>query len=376
MARYGFTSVGAAGGNAIQQFLVQRALQQRQMQMDAIAQQQREEQTKQHAADLELRTGQERRIAQAQQAQMEDLANQREFGRATTISENAMPGDVADETTRALLEKQGYGGQVKKVPGVVSQGAFQGNDANEIPQYDVNQSPDTFQMRGGSKYLSARAAADEREAAAKEAAAARSAEAEKARTAADDRAESDRAMRLTIAQLAQSGNAAQRDLANQLTQLRIDAERDKQATTREAKDKTTSEAQATTQRALDLATRLETHPGISKATGAYEMRGFTQEAQDYNGIRDQLVAALTLPNLGALKGPMSDKDVAFVKTLATRLGNTKLSEAETRLAIKEAKDFLANKLRDTSTAPTATTGTGGGGGGRVYYDANGNQVKR
>jgi hypothetical protein len=125
-----------------------------------------------------------------------------------------------------------------------------------------------------------------------------------------------------------------------------------------------AEAASITKTALDLAGRLETHPGIGRATGAYEMRGFTQDAVDFNAIRDQLVAALALPNLGALKGPMSDKDVLFVKQLATRLSNPSLSEAETRTAIAEAKTFLNGKLGAAPTPPAPVT-PGGGAGART-----------
>ena len=116
------------------------------------------------------------------------------------------------------------------------------------------------------------------------------------------------------------------------------------------------DARAITEASVALVDRLAKHPGIGAATGAYEWRGFTQDAVDFNAIREQLVAALTLPNLGALKGPMSDKDILFVKNLATRLGNTKLSEAETRTALAEARTFLQNKLDAAggSGAPPST----------------------
>lgn len=114
-------------------------------------------------------------------------------------------------------------------------------------------------------------------------------------------------------------------------------------------------ADAITRSAVDLATRLFDHPGLSKATGAYELRGFTQAAIDANAIRDQLVAALALPNLGALKGPMSDKDVLFVKQISTRLANRRLSYEETRKAIQEAQLFLKGKLGESSTSDTAET---------------------
>jgi hypothetical protein len=134
-----------------------------------------------------------------------------------------------------------------------------------------------------------------------------------------------------------------------------------------------AEAASITQTALDLTDRLERHPGIGAATGAYEMRGFTQDAVDFNAIRDQLVAALALPNLGALKGPMSDKDILFVKQLATRLSNNRLSEAETRTAIAEAKTFLKSKLGPaTATAPVQPGGGRAAGpgpvGGNLIWD--------
>jgi hypothetical protein len=53
------------------------------------------------------------------------------------------------------------------------------------------------------------------------------------------------------------------------------------------------------------------------------------------------VATLALPNLNLLKGPMSDKDIMFVKQLATRLSNENMSDAETVKALNEAKAFLA-----------------------------------
>jgi hypothetical protein len=114
------------------------------------------------------------------------------------------------------------------------------------------------------------------------------------------------------------------------------------------------ESESVTRTALGLVDRLASHPGIDRATGAYEVRGFTQDAVDFNSIRDQLVAALALPNLGALKGPMSDKDILFVKQLATRLENRRLSKAETIKAIEEARTFLNGKLSGaTAPAPSA-----------------------
>jgi hypothetical protein len=177
------------------------------------------------------------------------------------------------------------------------------------------------------------------------------------RQAAAERAQSERELRELIARMGASNSAESRELANRLREIQIQGVQDKLDTTRAERDKTESSARQSTQSALDAVDRLldvkDVGGNIGAATGAYELRGFTQGAQDFNSVRDQLVAALTQPNLGALKGPMSDKDVAFVKQLATRLGNTRMSEAETRRALTEAQTFLRNKLGPSAPAGNA-----------------------
>lgn len=142
----------------------------------------------------------------------------------------------------------------------------------------------------------------------------------------------------------EGSTAETRALAGELQQLKINEATAKAA--KVAKDTETAEsnAKSSTENALALAQRLKTHPDLDKAYGAYEMRGMTQGAQDVKAIRDQLVAALALPNLGALKGPMSDKDVAFIKSLSTRLANPNISDPEAVRAIGEAETFLNGKL--------------------------------
>lgn len=164
MGRYGFSGGGAQ--QAIQDFLVQREMQQRQQEQDARAQQVQEQDHQQKLADLKLRQEQEKRAAEAQKTTQAELANEREFRKATTIQQNALPGDAVDAPTNEMMVRQGYGGQIKQTPGIVAQGAFEGNDAQDVPQYDVTKSPDSYTMRGGESYLSQRAAADERAAAA------------------------------------------------------------------------------------------------------------------------------------------------------------------------------------------------------------------
>lgn len=172
MGRYDFVSPGAMGNDAIQKFLVQRAMEQRQAQLDALAKEEQTAQLAQQAEHLKLQQAQEKRLAEQQKTQQEDLRGQREFAKATTIANSALPGDPVDAPTRELLGRQGYGGQI--TPGIVAQGPLLGNDEQDIPQYGVMHQPDT--MRGGSQYLSARAAEDARAAQAAETQAARATE--------------------------------------------------------------------------------------------------------------------------------------------------------------------------------------------------------
>lgn len=158
-----------------------------------------------------------------------------------------------------------------------------------------------------------------------------------------------------------AGSAAQnRDLQGQLQELKIQGERDKLDRATADRTRQESNAKDATQTAYDLTDRLEQHPGFGTAYGNISSRfsGFSQDATDAGSIRDQLVAALALPNLGALKGPMSDKDILFIKQLATRLGNPRISEAEARKALAEAKVFLRSKgaMAKTPGAPPASGG--------------------
>ena len=85
--------------------------------------------------------------------------------------------------------------------------------------------------------------------------------------------------------------------------------------------------------------------------------------QHFGDLVQGEVLRYELPNLGALKGPMSDKDVAFEKSLATRLGNLNLSEPETRKALTEAQTFLRGKLGDGGGGDDSSSGWRDHGGG-------------
>lgn len=337
MGRYGFTSVGGDATNAIQKFLVQRAMQQRQQDLDVRARAEEARQAEQQAADLKLRQEQETRVAAAQKTAQADAERERTFRRASNIATTGVPG-IIDQDTAGLLKGEGFGGLVNEGP--VSQGAFQGNDDNEIPQYAV--SPGILQFAGGSQYQNARAAEQ-----------ARAEAATAAQAAAKERADADRAGREEIARLGAGARSETAGLRNDLLETQIAAAKQKQTDADAAKVKSEGDAASVTRSAITQLERLKTHPGLAKASGAYEMRGFTQDAQNFNAIREQVINSLALPNLGALKGPMSDKDIAFVKNISTRLDNHNIDEAETVKAIDEAITFLNGKI--------------GGGGSNTHH---------
>jgi hypothetical protein len=336
MPQYDFVSPGDMGRNRLEQFLVQRELQQRQRMIDAQKQQEAEAQLRQRDEEIALRRESEARQGKAQEEQMAGLEDERKFRRASTIHTNALPG-VIDPATADLLKTQGFGSIVKQ--GQPTQGAFLGEDEQSIPQYDVI--PGVLETSGGTAYQQARAAEAAR---AEQAQGAQAAAAERAaadREAAAERAREGNATRETIARVGAGNASASRGLQDQLTQLRIEAETAKQEATRAEQGRNAKAFTDAAQTTLSLIDRLEQHPGVARITGNMEMLGWTQPAKDAAAIRDQLIASLTLPNLGTLKGPMSDKDVQFVKQLATRLSSPGISEQEFRQAITEAKTKLS-----------------------------------
>lgn len=344
-----FISPGAAAGNAIREQMLMRLKLERQAELDAQAKAEQEAQRQQQAAELAFRREQEARVAQTQQAQIEDLANQREFSRASTIAENAMPNDPADADTQAMLQRQGFGGMLRQIPGVLMQGPIESGDESMRAQ-EVGQTPDQTVMRGGSKFLNAEAQ--------RQAAAELAGQAEAGR---NERANADREMRQFIAAMAARGDAQAAALDRRMKEMQIKGEEDKQAAAATERDRAEKARTDTAQTALTLLDRLEQHPGFGMSYGNVSSRfaGFDQAATDAGSIRDQVVAALTLPNLGTLKGPMSDKDILFVKQLATRLQNPRISEVEARNAIAEARKRLSGGLpSDQGGAPAQGSGKG------------------
>jgi len=136
-------------------------------------------------------------------------------------------------------------------------------------------------------------------------------------------------------------------LANEMARLRIQAETDKQNEARAGRDKAAAEGAESTQSALDSVEKLldakGLGAGLDSSYGAYEMRGFTQGAQDFKAERDRLAALLTLPNLGKLKGPLSDNDLKFIRQVSSTLSNDRISDAAARTELVNLQNWLRSK---------------------------------
>ena len=97
---------------------------------------------------------------------------------------------------------------------------------------------------------------------------------------------------------------------------------------------------------------------------------WTQDAEDATIAINNLVAKLTLPNLGVLKWPMSDKDIQFIKEASTKLATTQSNKsfernlidaynlAARRAWIQEIKTLDDIKKWGSSIQTSTNTGAG------------------
>ena len=297
MARYDFVSPGAAAAQSIQQFLVQRALAERQAMLDAATQRQQQEQEQRQRAQLDLQQRQETRVAADSLATRQALQGERDFRRATTIANAALPDDPADQATRDLLTKEGYGGQLRTVPGIVAQGPMttsMEDDPEGIPRYGVIAQPDTYAMRGGSQYLSARAAEEARAAQARDANQSREGIAELNAQQRADAAEARLANARTNTEIAMARMEFQKAQAD----LKIEAAN---------KDRDTAKGAIATARAdvRDLAQSILDDPALESITGPIEGRRdtFVRAGNvDVLARLTQLLNKLSLESRSKMKG--------------------------------------------------------------------------
>jgi hypothetical protein len=290
-----FVSPGAEAGNAIAKFLLQRELQDRQDRLDALAQQKQAAEISNREMLTKLQQQQEARQASDSAATRASLQDERDFRQAATISDKAIPGDLVNDTTFKLLNDQGFGGQVRSVPGVIMQGPVQGDDQSDTArEAEIGKSPDTRQMRGGSQYINARAAEEARAAIAAETEAGR-----------NERAAADLRMEKYIAQLAASGKAENQSIANDLKRLQITGLKDKAEEAKTAKATAAAGVASTRQQVRDLASGLIADPALDSITGPIEGRVgpyISGPAIDAKRRLDQLVSTLALSERGKMKG--------------------------------------------------------------------------
>lgn len=335
---------GAAGGaaKALTEILAER----KQAELQAAALQQQQIQNTRADQELGLQRQQESRAAEYQRKQLEDAEYQRKFQRATTIADNAMPGDMPDEATAALLKEMGYGSQLQ--PGTPAAGA-----------------PGPIKLRGGIKYIQSR----------------------ENREAADARAGESNDLRRELATIAASGQSESRGLRNQLTQMQIDAAKEKQDA---AKTAARHADDAVTQYGNDISSvvgeLIDEHgnlrPEVAGVVGALDARtpDWSEGANSALAKIDRLISLLDINKLREMKaqsktgasgfGALSEKELGVLESSGSTLRNRRVGEGTYAAELKR----IASTIRKPSGAGGAAQTPAGGG--RVYYDAQGKPVQR
>lgn len=374
-----FVSPGGMAGNAIEQFLMQRAMLERQQQLDALMRQKQEEDTSLRTGDLALRQSQELRQADAQKQAAADLEKERQFRRANTISDNALPGDTVDDATRQLLEGQGFGGQLKKVPGIMSQGPMleDMSEANgQIPTYGVTQQPDNVTMRGGSKYMAARTAADERSTAA-----------EASRQAADERAAQERDLRRDLAADQNSlrrdlggataaGAAETRGLRNDLLRTQVDAATQKRTDADAATARARQNAVKASSDTVDVIKQLADIGPDGKLTlksGTESLFGARNPLAQYYGeganaksALDRLKSRVVLDLISEMKqqsktgatgfGAMNERELGTLESGASQLGHSMMTDEAALAELQRIYDVAHQGMQGGSSAVSGGAG--------------------
>jgi hypothetical protein len=388
MGKYDFVSVGAAGGNALEQFFIKRALEERQQMLDAQNRQKNAADIRQRDEQLRLQRDQEARQAEAQKAAQQNLEQEREFRRASTISENALPGDEYDAPTADILKRQGFGNQLKTLPGAPASLGFGVLEQAEQPAEGTGvlaQSPapgilmpaqdERTVARGGSKYLAQRTAAEERAAQAEAARVAREEDAQRQREFVGTQNELNRQ---TTRAIAEGNQAIRRDLA----QSKADEKAAASAKVDEAAANTRREVQV-------LIDNLSNHGSLNAVVGPIDSRTptFLPGSVEAERMIGRLNSLLSLNERSKLKGQgqVSDfegrmlADSASALSQATDEASFKRELARLRLTM----DYLGDARSDAEKAKDARYASivpqspaAGGGPKRVVYDINGNPVQQ
>lgn len=107
------------------------------------------------------------------------------------------------------------------------------------------------------------------------------------------------------------------------------------------------DALGTAQTTLDLLSWMRDPKQTSArkgATGGYRFTIPGTEERDYETKIEQLTNMLALPNLGQLKGAMSDKDIIFIKSVSTNLDRSQ-SEKSFKRELDRLANFMESKRK-------------------------------
>jgi hypothetical protein len=376
-SRYYAPSGPQGAAEAIQQLLLQRAIDERQAQLDAEARQERLAAAKRD----EDRIGLERtRITQADKDRDEQRKfneAQREFQKASTIATVGLPGR-SDEDTAGLMERQGFGTLIKRTPGSNLHGYDEAGLATEVPL------PGVVDFLGGSQYQARVAAEQARVAAAKEAERARDEQQAATAAAAAERAREANETRLTIAGIAASGRNANADLQRQILEDKIETTAEKKATAQKTADAQRGAVADKAQTVMDIIGQLaeidpkdfktitKLRPGTEALYGI-PILGRTPEAfqigetADARAAMNQLMEQAVTDFLGELKaqsrtgatgfGALSQEELRLVQNASSQLRNPKISSERVRTELERILK-VAKKHYDNAVASPARTAPG------------------
>lgn len=299
MPDYTFQSPGGNAADALREFLLEEEKRKRQAMLDEITQ-------KTASRNDEIA-----------RANLQSQNDQRDFTRANTIVENSVPGDEYNPDTAALLEKVGLGGTTRQVsmPGMIQQ------DAETADTRDPNR--DATVSRGGSKYIGARVAADERADASKAAADARK---ETTHMTLDAKAEQARQHDEVVKALGEMRFDASKLSAQTLNELR-NAQIDKLHTEQTTKDEALTHQKKSTEAARadlrSVITGIMTDPHLGEVIGplAGRLPSYKPTSVDLDARIQRLRNMLSLDNAGKLKGQgaVSDAERAMLASAVTSL---------------------------------------------------------
>jgi hypothetical protein len=349
MSRYNFVSPGAEAGNAIEKFLMQRELDKRRDMLATLAQQNTQADNERADAALRLQQRSADATTESNRLARENAEGERKFRRASTIATTGLPG-VLDADTAGLLRGEGFGTLIKE--GQPQQGAFLGNDENQIPQYEVK--PGILEFAGGSQYQNARAAE-----------AARASEGEASRQAAAERAREANDNRTSLAQLAAGNRNETAALRNQLTQQQIDAAREKADAAKRAEK---NAADAVTGYQGDIESVLNDlideqgnlRPEVAGVVGAFDARtpNLTEGSNTAMAKLDHLIGLLDVNKLREMKaqsrtgatgfGALNEKELGILESAGSTLRNRRQGEGAYAAELKRIRDTVHK-----GQAPTA-----------------------